>query len=361
METRHHALLIVSAFAVFVGVCSILIFVWTYVCEQKHQFSKIYTLQENPNSLGPIDVVVTWVDTNDASWQKLQKQYAPESNMKDSQNPNRWNDAIGSQTEISLCLHLIAKHMPYVRNIFLVTQRPQKPRCLSSPILVDLVTVVHHDEIYGVHADHLPTFNSNSIECHIGNIKGLSEQFVYFNDDVFVTRYIPPWKLFDQKGRAIVYGSLLWHMKLPVWCAKNDPFSCFYTNTKNILLDKRLFGRVFRHAHTFKCLNKSVFNDAVKQNWDILKGTSGSRFRQPNHICSIIYILHILLRNGDTVWCRDPNNGLKFRYLGGTETDFDPVSVDSICINSCNTRPESCKILHAKLRKLTNRLVHQVQ
>lgn len=32
----------------------------------------------------------------------------------------------------------------------------------------------------------LPVFNSNALEVNIHRIKGLSEKFVYFNDDIFI-------------------------------------------------------------------------------------------------------------------------------------------------------------------------------
>ena len=35
----------------------------------------------------------------------------------------------------------------------------------------------------------LPTFNSCTIEMFIGNIKGLSEYFIYGNDDMFFVNY----------------------------------------------------------------------------------------------------------------------------------------------------------------------------
>ena len=38
----------------------------------------------------------------------------------------------------------------------------------------------------------LPTFNSCAIELHLHRIKGLSEQFVYFNDDMVLNAPVTP-------------------------------------------------------------------------------------------------------------------------------------------------------------------------
>ena len=38
----------------------------------------------------------------------------------------------------------------------------------------------------------LPTFNSCAIELHMHKIEGLSEHFVYFNDDIIINSHIDP-------------------------------------------------------------------------------------------------------------------------------------------------------------------------
>jgi hypothetical protein len=50
--------------------------------------------------------------------------------------------------------------------------------------------------------ENLPTFNVNPLEINLHRIKGLSECFVYFNDDIFVTRPIEP-KVFFEKGKPV--------------------------------------------------------------------------------------------------------------------------------------------------------------
>ena len=40
--------------------------------------------------------------------------------------------------------------------------------------------------------EYLPTFNSHTIEMNLHRIKGLSEQFVYFNDDMFINKPMKP-------------------------------------------------------------------------------------------------------------------------------------------------------------------------
>ena len=45
--------------------------------------------------------------------------------------------------------------------------------------------------------EYLPTFNTNPIELNIHRIAGLSERFVYFNDDMFLIDAVKPSDFFD--------------------------------------------------------------------------------------------------------------------------------------------------------------------
>ena len=79
-------------------------------------------------------------------------------------------------------------YAPWVRNIYLVTD-DQVPDWLDTSC--PDVKVVSHREIFANQAD-LPTFNSHAIESQIHRIEGLSEHFLYLNDDFFVGRPLSP-------------------------------------------------------------------------------------------------------------------------------------------------------------------------
>ena len=186
---------------------------------------------------------------------------------------------------------------------------------------------------------------------HIGNIEA-STIFIYFNDDVFVTRYSTPWKLFDQVWSRNNAWIRLLDCKDTFFLRKKRPFHVFSNKYKKYIARESIGRSIVETNHTFKCFNKSVYNRAVEQSWSILKDTSRSRFRQTNNVWSINIICNLLIRNGDSVWCRDRENMLRFKYLSGEEREFNMNSVDSVCINSCNTNAENCEILHNKLAKL---------
>src|SRR5690606_3352643 len=62
------------------------------------------------------------------------------------------------------------------------------------------VTIVPHREIFPNPGD-LPTFNSHAIEACLHRIPGLSEHFLYFNDDVFLGRETTIETFFTKAGQ----------------------------------------------------------------------------------------------------------------------------------------------------------------
>ncbi|KAG7246090.1 hypothetical protein CRUP_030852, partial [Coryphaenoides rupestris] len=82
--------------------------------------------------------------------------------------------------ELRYSLRSVERHAPWVRHIFVVTNG-QIPSWLN--LDNSRITVVAHQEIFQ-NLSHLPTFSSPAIETHIHRIPGLSQKFIYLNDDV---------------------------------------------------------------------------------------------------------------------------------------------------------------------------------
>ena len=74
----------------------------------------------------------------------------------------------------------IAKNMPFIdRVVLIVSTESQVPEWINR----DKVRIITHDEF--MPAEHLPTFSSSAIESDMWRINGLSERFIYGNDDFF--------------------------------------------------------------------------------------------------------------------------------------------------------------------------------
>ena len=123
-----------------------------------------------------IDFVLPWVDGNDKAWQEEKNKYS--GKKTDSGNcPERYRD----WEQLKYWFRGVEKYANWVNKIFFVTCG-QKPEWLNEKN-EKLVLIEHSDYIP---KEYLPTFSSHTIELNMNRIPGLSEQFVYFNDDVFI-------------------------------------------------------------------------------------------------------------------------------------------------------------------------------
>lgn len=154
---------------------------------------------------GDIDAVITWVDGGDpAHAARLQAYLAGTSDARPAAaDPTRFND----DGELEYCLASIRRFAPWVRRIFIVTDR-QVPALLERLAGSDFgakIRVVDHTEIFRGFEQHLPNFNSYAIIAALWRIEGLAERFVYFNDDFSLIRAVKPEDFFDG-DRMIVRG-----------------------------------------------------------------------------------------------------------------------------------------------------------
>ena len=134
----------------------------------------------------PIDAVISWVDGLDPA--HLQKRQifmgsAPHLFHENATNPHRW----ACNGEIYLCLASLEHNAPWLRKIWIITDEQSPDLSRLSAALRAKVHLVDHSDICANHGAALPTFNSLAIETFMWNIKDISDRFIYFNDDVFLT------------------------------------------------------------------------------------------------------------------------------------------------------------------------------
>jgi hypothetical protein len=149
----------------------------------------------------PIDVVYTWVDSSDKKWAAKLAKFKPAkigNETRDSVSDARWR----SWDELFYSMKSIEKYAPWVRKVFVVTDQ-QKPDWW---ITRKDVVIVHHRDFFAKYIS-LPTFNSHVIESQLHRIPGLSEHFIYFNDDVFLARSLKPSSFFLPTGISKFFPS----------------------------------------------------------------------------------------------------------------------------------------------------------
>lgn len=143
---------------------------------------------------GDVDLVVTYVDTGDPEW------YARFEEAKGGVTTSKTSRIHYEPCEdILYCVSLARQNMPWLRNIWILTQRPQYPKKLMEANIPG-VRLVHHDEC-GLKE---PTYNGMRVSTLVHHIPGLSEHFIRSDDDVFVTRPLPVHYFFDRDGRPVM-------------------------------------------------------------------------------------------------------------------------------------------------------------
>ena len=267
---------------------------------------------ENKNS-PKIDAVIAWVDGSDPALIKRQQKYLKSELNKNP--PGAEKTRFNSLNEIKYCLISILKFAPYLRKIFIVTDQ-QDPNIYPLvqkyfPKRISDIHIVDHQEIFQGFESFLPTFNSICISNMLWKIKGLSDQFIYFNDDVFIVRPTNPSTFFKNnkpvlrgKWRLPPYERILWDKskyffeKLFMGVAKEKTPS-FQINQWNAA---KLLGFNFRFlmsGHIPLALNKKKLEEFFTDNPEILKQNIVYRFRSYNQFNTVSLANHIEYNKGN--------------------------------------------------------------
>ena len=130
-----------------------------------------------------IDFVIPWVDGSDPAWQQERAKFDPKAASSNGTSDARFRD----WDLLRYWFRGVETYAPWVHKIYFVTWG-HLPAWLNTEN-EKLVIVNHRDYIP---EKYLPTFNANTIEMNFHRIPGLAEQFVYFNDDMFLGKPVRP-------------------------------------------------------------------------------------------------------------------------------------------------------------------------
>lgn len=219
-----------------------------------------------------IDVVFTWVNSQDLKWQQRRRQFAEIT----EQTALYGNDEarFSNHNELYYSLHSVRSFLPWINHIYIVTDN-QIPEWFT-PENYPNVSIVDHAQI--IDEQYLPTFNSHVIEAHLHNIPNLSEYFIYFNDDVFVARPLPKEHFFHPNGIASLFIA---DKSLKKMAMKGKLTPTLAASQNSIaLLNKYYSNQIDRPlVHTYVPLRKSAFQATWQRyNSEVLAFLS-NRFR----------------------------------------------------------------------------------
>jgi len=246
-----------------------------------------------------MDFVLIWVDGNDNQWQNEKARYT--SDTAGDKSSARFRD----WELLKYWFRGVEKFAPWIDKVHFVT-------CGHFPKWLNLnhpkLNFVKHSDF--IPTEYLPTFNSHTIELNLHRIQGLAEEFVYFNDDMFLISNTKPSNFFKNYlpcDEANIRYKLPHHFSLVksvdfynLWTlAKHfKKNKCLSKNpTKYINLRYSLFDNLytlyalpapifpgFTWHHSAQSFLKSTFEDVWVKEPELLEKTCKSKFREATKV-----------------------------------------------------------------------------
>ncbi len=300
-----------------------------------------------------IDFVIAWVDGSDPEWRK--RKTALRGNASADDREERYRD----WGLLKYWFRGVEKFAPWVRKIwFICDQEPPAWLDTAHPKLC----VVRHEDF--LPDEYRPAFSSHPIELNLHRITGLSEQFVYFNDDTFLLKpvgedfffrrglpcdcallnTIPTDDIADGRGTKIFYTFL----NNTSYINRDYEFrKCLKKNIgkwlnpvygkdlfRNLVLCvwPRLNGTV--ELHLPQAFLKKTFEEAWAQDADILDQTSRHHFRDNLDVNQWFIRLHHIMEG--TFAVRKPIRRAVFLISGDCREITETIRrkrVPMMCIN----------------------------
>ena len=310
----------------------------------------------------PVDVVITWVDGNEQSHADKRARYLAQMGVvpTDASAPTRFNQC----DEISYCVKSILRFAPWVRTIYIVTDA-QTPAFMKQWIgtpLEEKVKLVDHRDIFSGFETYLPTFNSLSIESMLWRIEGLSNQFIYLNDDIFILRPVSYADFFQDnkivlRGRWKVLSHKRWTARLMSGLsglikkqyspAANDFFQIIHENTAKLV---GWTTHYFQLLHIPLPARKNTFEQFFKTHPDVLLDNIQFAFRDHHQFMPFLLSQSLEIEQKNAVFDR----GLTAIYINAACHSLSKIKhrlakgegrnkAAFICIQSMDLATESVK------------------
>lgn len=290
-----------------------------------------------------IDAVITWVDGSDPTHQTKRDSFKS-ANVQKTINTSKGITRFINNGELEFCLRSLNKNAPWLRKIFIVTDN-QFPNFLPVEVRSNKkIHIVDHKTIFKGYEENLPTFNSISIESMIHRIPGLSERYIYLNDDFVILKPVNVEDFFiDDK----VYLKGTWKK-----IQRFGPFRLKFSQTLNLILSSMFkINRSMSLLQQMKAAELAGFNrqylksphyphpqikNTILKYYDdhpdILNKNIKYRFRNLNQHVAVFLSNHLEIANKNAV-----------------------IGSDEDCLMICFNR-ESHRLINKKITLLANEL-----
>jgi len=222
-----------------------------------------------------VDIVFSWVDAGSVQWQRARARRMASYVVGEGDD----HEARFRQLdELKYALRSVNLFAPWIRNIYVVTDS-DRPHWLDEH---PRITVLRSEEFFS-DTSVLPTHNSMAVESQLQHIPGLSEHFLYSNDDMFFGRQVRPELFFTSGGLTkFIEGTNR------IGLGENDLRRSGFENAARVnrnLLHQRFGKLITRHLeHAAVPLRKSVLREMEHEFAPEFAATMGSVFRASTNI-----------------------------------------------------------------------------
>lgn len=284
----------------------------------------------------PVDIVYTWVDGDDPDWR--QRKHAAETGLEQgavngtATIPSRFT----SRDELKYSLRSVEAYASWVNHIYLVTDG-QVPSWLD--IDHPKITVVDHRDIFA-DGDALPVFNSHTIESQLHHIPGLSEKYVYLNDDIFFLRPTDPSLFFTGNGLSRFFPSKA-PLDIDPPSARDLPVLSAAKRNRAFLQNNFARTVTNKFKHTPHPQLRSVLTEMENEHSDEFAAVARSTFRHPDDLSipSALYHFYAYAIG------RATPGSIRYAYMDIAREDAELYflrlarrrDLDVLCLNDTNT------------------------
>lgn len=246
----------------------------------------------------PIDYVVPMVFPDDPQWQRDLRSAGGDLWRDNAVRYRSWG------TE-QLLIQCIRTFLPWVRTIYIILARESQVQPWMTATVPDVspsgLKVVFHRDF--IPAEFLPTFNSRAIEMFLDRIPGLSDHFLYANDDMIPVAPLAVTDFFRQApvpaaspaGLTAPSGSPAWfpcqHMEPKDFPACPNNFQVACLGGLNFVAEE--FGLTFtnkwmKNGHSIAPILRQTCRHLWQRGADRIMA-SISPFREPKNFNQYIY------------------------------------------------------------------------
>ncbi|WP_283138619.1 stealth family protein [Rhizohabitans arisaemae] len=227
----------------------------------------------------PVDAVYTWVDGDDPAWRARRDAVLAGCADLPPNEHSTTEARYTSRDELRFSLRSLAAFAPWIRHIWIVTDG-QVPAWLD----VDhpKISIVDHKEIFQ-EPDALPTFNSHAIETQLHHIDGLSEHFLYLNDDFFLGRPVSPQMFFHPNGIPQFFTSRA-QVPLGPPLPEESPVHSAAKNNRRLLHQAYSRSIMNKMKHAPYALRRSLLAEIERRFAAEVRATAHRRFRSSTDV-----------------------------------------------------------------------------